>query len=72
MCIIFDAVNPLRQFKRGTVYNKNDNDPFPVYDPRKRAEVTESDHDCVLQQYKPLDYSYVRCVHPDVFFLSNL
>lgn len=60
MCILFDAVNPLRQFKRDTVFNENDEDPFPDYNPRKIAEVTESDYEGSLQQFKPLFYLCVR------------
>lgn len=61
MCIIFDAVNPLRQFKRDTVFNAKDKDPFPNYNPRKTAEVTESDYEGKLQPFKPWNYVYVHC-----------
>ena len=60
MCILFDAVNPLRKYKLGTKFNEEDDDPFPVYNPRKVAEATESDYEGMLQPYKPLYYSYVR------------
>ena len=60
MCILFDAVNPLRKYKLGTKFNKEDDDPFPVCNPRKVAEATELDYEGTLQPYKPLYYSYVR------------
>ncbi|KAF9779586.1 hypothetical protein BJ322DRAFT_1024452 [Thelephora terrestris] len=56
MCILFDAVNPLRKFKLGTTFNEDDTNPFPDYNPRKIAEVTESDYEGTLQQYKPVYY----------------
>lgn len=56
MCIIFDSVNPLRQFKRNSVFNQNDDDPFPLFNPRKRAEITESDYEGRLQPYRPVAY----------------
>ena len=60
MCILFDAINPLRQFKRGTEFNEDDADPFPVYNPRDHADLTESDEEGILQPYKPSDYTYVQ------------
>jgi hypothetical protein len=60
MCILFDAVNPLRKYKVGTKFNEEDDDPFPVYNPRKVTKVTESDHERMLQPFRPVYYSYVR------------
>ena len=60
MCILFDVVNPLRKYKLGTKFNENDDDPFPLYNPRKVAEVTESDHEGTLQPFRPTHYSYVQ------------
>ena len=60
MCILFDTVNPLRKYKLGTKFNEEDDDPFPLYNPRKIAEVTESDHVGTLQPFKPVYYSYVQ------------
>ena len=56
MCILFDAFSPLRQFKRGTVFNKDD-DPYAEHDPRSTEDVTESDdEEAPLQPYKPAYY----------------
>lgn len=69
MCILFDAVNPVRQFKRGTVFNEVGDDPFPEYDPEDHADLTESDEDGCSQPYKPDDYVYVQFV-VSIMFLS--
>jgi hypothetical protein len=58
-CILFDAASPLRRFKRGTVFNEDDDDPYPDYHPRDEAEATETDEEGVLQPYKPTDYKCV-------------
>ena len=53
-CIIFDVVNPVRQFKRGTVEDLAV--PFPSYDPNPEEDpnVVESDDgELPLQQYCP-------------------
>ena len=52
--ILFDAVNPTRMFKKGTVFNENDPDPFPTFDYRNRQEATDTDPHGTLQQFKPL------------------
>ena len=59
-CILFDAVNPLRQFKRGAEFDEMSDDPFPDYHPRDAADVTETDEEGSLQQYKPMDYTCVQ------------
>ena len=63
MCFIFDAVNPARQFKRGEVYDSDEDTPFPDYnpDPENDGEVTETDinDEPGLQPYNPI---VPRCV----------
>lgn len=56
MCVIFDCVNPVRQFKRGTTYNPEDKTAFPDYDPSPELDgnVTESDEEADLQPYNPI------------------
>jgi hypothetical protein len=56
MCIIFDAVSPVRVFKKGAEYDDDDDDPFPVYDPRNDGDLTETDEDGILAQYRPAEY----------------
>jgi hypothetical protein len=51
--ILFDAVNPTRVFKKGTVYNEADPDPFPTPNLRDTRDETDEDPDGTLQQYKP-------------------
>jgi hypothetical protein len=51
--ILFDAVNPTRVFKKGTVYNEADPDPFPTPNLRDTRDETDRDPDGTLQQYKP-------------------
>ena len=59
MSILFDAVNPLRLFKQGTVFNEKDDDPFPLYNPRDCQDATETDDEAILQPYRPESH---RCV----------
>lgn len=56
MCIIFDAVSPVRVFKKGTEYDDDDDDPFPIYDSRNDGDLTETDEDGTLSQYRPTAY----------------
>ena len=56
MCILFDAVNPVRQFKRGTVFNEEEEDPYPKYNPCDGGDATESDEEATFKPYKPSDY----------------
>lgn len=56
MSIVFDAVSPVRVFKKGTVYDEDDPDPFPVYDRRNDGDLTETDETATLSQYKPTEY----------------
>jgi hypothetical protein len=53
MGLIFDAVNPARQFKRGTVFDPSANHPYPKYNPNSRddPDVTEYDPEPILQPY---------------------
>lgn len=60
MCIVFDSANPLRIFKRGTVFNEQDDDPFPTYTLQDHGNVTETDDEGTLQPYRPEGY---KCVH---------
>ena len=64
MCILFDVVNPVRQFKRGTVFDENSDNPFPVYtsDDEEEGNCTESDADALLQPYMPGDHTYVQSI----------
>ena len=59
MCILFNMVNPLRQLKWGTEFDKDNTSPFPVYDPWNHTDLTELDEGGILQPYKPSDYTYV-------------
>lgn len=58
-CLLFDLVNPVRQFKRGTTYDSEDEEPFSTYDNRNQTEVTESDSNGTLQPYRPRPCMYV-------------
>ncbi|KAF9781508.1 hypothetical protein BJ322DRAFT_1022922 [Thelephora terrestris] len=58
--ILFDAVNPTRVFKKGTVYNEADPDPFPTPNLRDTRDETDEDPNGTLQQYKPKPH----VVHP--------
>jgi len=53
MCVIFDPINPLRQFKRGVF--RDDESPFPDYSPSPELDpdVMETDEEPGLQQYAP-------------------
>ena len=56
MCVIFDVVNPLRQFKRGVQHTEDPNVPFPTYSPspEEDPDVTETDEAPGLMQYEPV------------------
>jgi hypothetical protein len=56
MCILFDAVNPCRQFKRDATYDDDLEDPFAEYDPDKEGDVTDTDVGDT-QPYAPVKYS---------------
>ncbi|KAF9785463.1 hypothetical protein BJ322DRAFT_1020989 [Thelephora terrestris] len=58
--ILFDAVNPTRVFKKGTVYNEADPDPFPTPNLRDTRDETDEDPDGTLQQYKPKPHIGIR------------
>jgi len=70
-CILFDAVNPLRQFKRGTVFDATMDDAFPARNYRgdPDPDLTESDEDGVCQPYIPDDH---RCVFSICSLALNL
>ena len=57
MCLIFDCVNPARQFKRGVLYDLDETTPFPNYDPdpERDGNVMEGDEGPHpgLQPYNP-------------------
>ena len=59
-------VSPLRLFKRGMIYNSEDEDPFPDYLPRDEAEATYTDEEGTLQPYKPSKHT---CVHSVLRFI---
>ena len=54
----FDAINPVRQFKRDKYYDSDDepNGAFVVYDPSPKSDpnVTEDDERCDLKPYLPI------------------
>lgn len=54
LCFIFDIVSPARQFKRGVVYNEDDD--YPEYDDGAPGDITETDGDPPLMPYKPRPY----------------
>jgi hypothetical protein len=53
MGLIFDVVNPARQFKRGSDYNDDDDLPYAKHVPNSRDDpnVTESDPNATRQPY---------------------
>ena len=61
MCILFDASNPVWQFKCGTVFDQDDDDPFPDYNP-DNSDFMESDEEGSLQPYKPAEYRHVHLI----------
>jgi len=67
MCILFDVVSPVRQFKRGTVFSENAVEPFPEYD-RGGKDVTETDEEVALKPYKPRGYKCVSFLISNTFF----
>lgn len=58
MAIIFDAVNPVRQFQRGVPYNEKarPENAFAKYDPDPKEDpyVTEDEGDEDLRPYEPI------------------
>ena len=59
MCIRFDVVNPLMQFKKGT--KRSDDDPFPRYCPNPEQDPNVTEIDADAQPYEPqLPEWYVR------------
>ena len=58
MSLIFDIINPVRQFKRGAVYDDNKEDPYAEYnpDPDEDPNVTETDEDGKTQPYNPIHH----------------
>lgn len=43
MCVIFDAISPVRRFKYGMLYTDSDEVGFPEYDASESGNVTEID-----------------------------
>src|ERR1700743_459236 len=58
MALIFDAVNPVRQFKRNAKYDDDLEDPYAEYDPDPDGDpnVTKTDEDGDTQPYSPVYY----------------
>ena len=58
MALIFDVVNPVRQFKRDKYYDSDDEpeEAFAIYDPSPESDpnVTEDDERCDLKPYLPI------------------
>jgi len=57
MYTLFDALSPVRLYKRGTVFNVDDIESYPSYGSRNVADITESDSEGLLQPYAPEDYT---------------
>lgn len=57
--VLFDAANPVRVFKKGTVFNEDDPDPFPTFNKQENRHVTDTDPKGTLQQYKPFAHVQV-------------
>lgn len=55
---IFDSVNPVRQFRRGEIYDETAEDAFAEYEPSPELDpnLTESDEDCNLKPYNPITF----------------
>ena len=62
MCVLFDYVNPVRVFKRGTEFDDSAESPFADYDPKDTGDITETDENGVAQQYNPLEYMCVQSI----------
>jgi len=63
MCIRFDVINPLMQFKRGSNRSDDPNVPFPRYNPspKEDPDVMEvDDEDNPLELYEP--FFLAQCV----------
>lgn len=58
MWLIFDAVNPVRKFKRDSVYRDTDEEPFAEHDD---SDLSETDAVPSRQPAYPEPY---RCVDP--------
>ena len=54
MWLIFDAVNPVRQFKRGMLFDDSPEVDFPSYGPPPWDDLTETDAEPALMQYAPI------------------
>jgi hypothetical protein len=54
MCYLFDAVVPVRQWKRGTVYTEEE--PWAEYGPAPWHDLTETDEENTLQPYYPIKH----------------
>lgn len=56
---IFDSVNPVRQFRRGEIYDETAEDAFAEYEPSPESDpnLTESDEDCNLKPYNPITFA---------------
>jgi hypothetical protein len=65
MCLIFDAVDPCRKFKRGAVFDESAEEPFADYNPSYDDDLNVTDNDeetdggTMLMPYLPLDVRYV-------------
>jgi len=64
MHTLFDAVSPVRLYKRGTVFNVDES--YPSYGSPNVADITESDSEGPLQPYMPENYTYVQFTNPTV------
>lgn len=55
MAFIFDVVRPARQYKRGELYNEEDDLPSAVYDPSPEEDPNVTDSDDEDVPLKPYD-----------------
>jgi len=53
MCLIFDVVNPVRKFKRDSVFNEDDEDPFTTHN---NKNLSETDADPSHMPAHPMPY----------------
>ena len=65
MCLLFDAIDPCRKFKRGEIWDEDAEESFADYDPsfEEDPDVTDDDEDndegTMAMPYLALDVKYV-------------
>jgi hypothetical protein len=69
MCLIFDAVDPCRKFKRGAAYDPDAEEPFADYEPNYEEDPNVTDTDegddekTMAMPYLAIDFKYVYLLH---------